>query len=303
MSALKTLVVSTFPNAKALPLWAGADAGVFARHGIELVVDETESSAAQREKLAGGDIHIAQAAVDNALSMIAGGRDVIIVMGGESGMNDFIVRPEIETFADFRGRTLLVDSPDTAYALQARELLGRAGLEAYRDYAIHPAGNSGRRCRALMTSAEFAGAVLNPPFSSQALLGGMKSLGRMVDLLGPYQAGGAFLLRRFARDNAEIVEDYIRGYVESLEYVADPANAAAMTATLARRLELAPDVAEATLRQIVDPGFGFTTKAKLDRVGLANVLATRARTEGPDARLADSSRWIDEGYYIRAITR
>ena len=277
--SLQPLRVSTFPNAKALPLWAGRDFGLFERHGLDLHIEETESSTAQREKLARGEIDIAQSAVDNALAMILAGHDVIIVMGGESGMNDFIVRPDIHSFADFRGKTLLVDAPDTAYALQARQLLARAGLEASRDYAIHAAGNSARRFRALMDNVAYAGAVLNPPFSSQALLGGMKSLGRMVDLLGPYQAGGAFLMRSFAREHGGLVEAYISAYLESLVFIADPAHAGAMTAMLAARLRLNAATADLAWRQIVDPGFGFTPQGRLDRTGFANMLATRALTE------------------------
>ena len=63
---LRPLAVSSFPNAKALPLWLGAENGVFERHGLKLSIDETVSSDAQREKLATGKIDIVQSAVDNA---------------------------------------------------------------------------------------------------------------------------------------------------------------------------------------------------------------------------------------------
>ena len=122
---VETLVVSTFPNAKALPLWAGSESGIFERFGLKLTIDETPGSTAQREKLGDGRIEIAQAAVDNALAMILAGRDVIIAMGGESGMNDFIVQGDIADFAGLRGKALVVDAPNTAYALQARQLLSR----------------------------------------------------------------------------------------------------------------------------------------------------------------------------------
>jgi ABC-type nitrate/sulfonate/bicarbonate transport system substrate-binding protein len=182
---MTALAVSAFPNAKAAPLWAGVEAGIFHRHGLTLTIDETRNSTEQRAKLASGEIDIVQSAVDNALAMILAGHDVIIVMGGESGMNDFIARADIRSFADFRGRTIVVDAPNTAYALQARKLLARAGLKLDVDYSIKPIGNASMRLRALLESDAYAGAVMNPPFSSEALLAGMKSLGRMVDLLGP----------------------------------------------------------------------------------------------------------------------
>jgi ABC-type nitrate/sulfonate/bicarbonate transport system substrate-binding protein len=298
---LTPLVVSAFPNAKALPLWAGEALGIFARHGIALTIDLTPGSDAQREKLLDGRIHIAQAAVDNALQLIVEGHDVIIAMGGESGMNDFIVQAEITSFADLRGRTLVVDAPNTAYALLARKILAGAGLEAGADYQIKPIGNASMRLQAMFDDPKNAGGVMNPPFSSQAKLRGMKSLGRLTDLTGPYQAGGAFLLRAFAIENAPVLENYIKAYVTSLRWVLDPANRAAGIDLLLHKLKLTRDVASAAHGQIIEPGFGFQPDAKLDLAGVRNMLATRAQTQGHDPRLEDTTAFIDETAYRKAL--
>lgn len=294
------LVVSAFPNAKALPLWAGQALGVFERFGLALTIDLTPGSDAQREKLLDGRIHIAQAAVDNALQLIVEGHGVIIAMGGESGMNDFMVQADVNGFADLRGRALVVDAPNTAYALLARKILAGAGLEAGIDYQIKPIGNASMRFKAMLEDPFNAGGVMNPPFSSEAKLRGMKSLGRLTDLLGPYQAGGAFLLRRFAEANASALESYIKAYVTCLRWTLDPANKAASVDLLRSRLKLTQDVASAAYDQLVEPGFGFQQDAKLDMEGVRNMLATRAQTQGRDPRLDDMAGYIDESYYERA---
>ena len=180
-------------------------------------------------------------------------------------------------------------------------MLARAGLKLDVDYKIKPIGNASLRFRALMDSDEYAGAVMNPPFSSEALLRGMKSLGRMVDLLGPYQAGGAFLQRAFAVAHPDVVEAYVAGYVESLRWIADPAHKPAVIEMLVRKLKLAPSVAEVTYGQVTDPGFGFTPDAKLDQAGFRNMLETRAETEGRDARLENMAAYVDESYYLRGL--
>ena len=298
---LTPLVVSAFPNAKALPLWAGEALGIFARFGIALTIDLTPGSDAQREKLLDGRIHIAQAAVDNALQLIVEGHDVIIAMGGESGMNDFIVQANVASFADLRGRALVVDAPNTAYALLARKILAGAGLEAGKDYQIKPIGNASMRLKAMLDDPHNAGGVMNPPFSSQAKLRGMKSLGRLTDLLGPYQAGGAFLLRAFALQNAPVLENYIKAYVTCLRWALDPANRAAGIDLLMRKLKLTQDVADAAYGQIIEPGFGFQTDAKLDLAGVRNMLATRAQTQGRDPRLEDAAGFLDETAYHKAM--
>ena len=163
MMGLTPVAVSAFPNAKALPLWAGEELGVFAHFGLALSLDLTPGSDAQREKLVDGRIQIAQAAVDNGLQLIVEGEDVLIAMGGESGMNDLIVQADVASFEGFRGRGLVVDAPNTAYALLARKLLSGAGLTAGEDYEIRPIGNASKRLKAMLEDPTNAGAVMNPP--------------------------------------------------------------------------------------------------------------------------------------------
>src|SRR5262249_1868084 len=133
--------VNTFPNAKALPVHVGIAKGLFAKYGLAVELENTESSQSQRDGLAAGRFQIAHAALDNAVAMIeVAKRDVVIVSGGDSGMNEFFVQPGISSFADLRGKTIVVDAPDTAYALQARKLLLQHGLREGADYTVKQVG-------------------------------------------------------------------------------------------------------------------------------------------------------------------
>jgi len=295
------IVVSTFPNAKALPLWIGQQQGFFSARGLDVVIDETDSSKLQREGLERATIHIVQAAVDNALSMIVAGLDVVIVMGGEGGMNDFIVQADIRSFRDLRSRVLVVDSPDTAYALLARKVLSQHGLTYNVDYTFKSVGNAGRRLKAMINDPMIAGAVLNPPFSAEAQIRGMRSLGRLVDHLGPYQAGGAFVMRAWACVNRQTLESYLASYVESLRWLVDESNSTMVEEMLCQRLNLSAEIAAATRLELNEPAFGFATDAKLDLVGLTNVLMTRGETEGEDARLQNLNTFVDQSYYDNAM--
>src|SRR6266850_4209006 len=143
-----TVRVDSFPNAKALPLHAGVATGIFAKHGLALQLSFTENSTKQREGLAAGAFEIVHAAVDNAVAMVDVARqDVIIVTGGDSGMNEFFVQSYVRSFADLRGRILVVDAPDTAYAIQAKKILLKHGLKAERDYTVKPVGRGELRLK------------------------------------------------------------------------------------------------------------------------------------------------------------
>jgi ABC-type nitrate/sulfonate/bicarbonate transport system substrate-binding protein len=294
------LRVNAFPNAKALPLHAGLAKGIFERRGFRIELHLTENSRSQRDGLAAGKFDVVHSAVDNALAMIEIGKhDVVITTGGDSGMNEFFVQPEIKTFADLRGRILVVDAPDTAYALQAKKILARHGLKDGADYTVKPVGAGVYRFKAMAESKDNAAAILNLPFTVQAEQLGMRSLGRTIDLLGPYQAAGAFAMRAWARENAATLERYIAAYVEALRFVRDPANRAESITLLTEKLKISGKEAERTYVLLMDPAFGFTPDAKLDLEGFRNVLALRAEIEGGSPALPE--RYLDLGYYERAM--
>ncbi len=300
-----TVRVNAFPNAKALPLYAGLAEGIFLKHGIKMELQLTRGSKAQREGLAAGSFEVAHSALDNAIAMIeVAKKDVVIVSGGDSGMNEFYVQPDVKSFADLRGRTVVVDAPDTAYALQAKKILLKYGLKDGADYTIKPVGAGTYRYKAMIEDKANAGGILNLPFTVQAEEKGLHSLGRTIDLLGPYQAVGAFVLRPWARDNGPALESYLAAYVESLRWVRDPAHKAQCVAILTERLKLSPHAAERTYEQLLDPQFGFTPDAKFNVEGFKNMLALRAEIEHKSAAdLPAPERYVDLAYYDRAVKR
>ena len=122
------------------------DKGIFARHGIKLELEFTENSKSQREGLAAGKFEVVHSAVDNALAMIEVAKiDVVIVSGGDGGTNEFIVGKGIDSFDGVRGKTLVIDAPNTAYALQGIKILLQHGLKVGVDYKLNPVGNGTHR--------------------------------------------------------------------------------------------------------------------------------------------------------------
>jgi ABC-type nitrate/sulfonate/bicarbonate transport system substrate-binding protein len=296
--------VNTFPNAKALPFHAGIAKGIFLKHGIRLDLAFTDNSRNQREGLAAGKFDVAQSALDNAVAMVeVAQKDVVIVGGGDSGMNEFFVQAGITSFADLRGRILIVDAPDTAYALQAKKILLQHGLKEGADYTVKPVGAGVFRFKAMAENKDNAAAILNLPFTVQAEQLGMRSLGRTVDMLGPYQAGGAFVMRDWAARNGTTLERYLAGYVESLRWVRDPANRGEAVALLVEKLKLPQKVAERTHELLVDPSFGFNVDGKFDDEGFRNLLALRAELQRKDGEGVAPERYVDLGYYERAMRR
>jgi ABC-type nitrate/sulfonate/bicarbonate transport system substrate-binding protein len=223
----------------------------------------------------------------------------VIVSGGDGGTNEFIVGKGLSNFADIRGKALVVDAPNTAYALQGIKILSKQGLKVGADYRLNPVGNGTHRLEAMMKGGDNAAAIMNLPFSAQAIEAGMTSLGRTVDLLGPYQAGGAFVLRSWAKQHPDVLERYLAGFIASLRWVLDKSHREEAIALLMSKRNLSRSLAERSYDLMIEPGFGFNPDARFDSEGFLNVLKLRQEVEGGPA--PDPGKYVDLSYYDGAL--
>lgn len=296
------LRVNVFPGVQNLPIFVGQAKGVFARRGLDIELQFTPDSSKQREGLAKGAFEIAHAGVDNSVALAETGTGSLIVMGGDSSLQELFVQADVKSIADLKGRTVIVDAPNTAYALVVRKALQKHGLQDGRDYVLKPTAGTAGRSKLMKENREYAASMLNPPFSILARRGGLKSLGAAVELVGPYQGTGCWVLRSWAEANAGTLERYLAAYVESLRLALNPANRAEAVAILSERLKIAPDIAAATWDIAADPVKGLTPDARLDMDGLRNVLALRAEMIGTwGGKAPEPDRYVDLSYYQRAM--
>ena len=297
------LRVNVFAGATNLPLLTAINKGFMAERKLTIEIQNTPDSDQQRAGLAAGRFDIALAAIDNALAMVESAKqDVIIVSGGDASMNEFMARGNVNSVADMKGKVLAVDAPNTAYGLAAKKILKNAGLIEGRDYTVRAVGGSMARANALASNAELGGGMLNPPFTYQLREKGLKSLGTQFNLLGAYQATGAFVMRKWASDNSGALERFLSAYIEGQRYAMNPANRAEMIQLLAGRFKLAPDVAAGTYAALTTPGSGLSPDARLSMDGFRNVLAIRAEMENMWGGVAPApGKYLDLSYYERAL--
>src|SRR3984893_19124565 len=132
--------------------------GYFAKHGVSAETENLASSDILRSNLANGNGDLAYLAVDNAVAMVElAHQDMVILMGGEGSQNELVVQAEIKSLEQLRGKILIVDAPNTAYALQMKKILLAKGLQAVRDYEMKPIGGTPQRLIAMREHKEYAG--------------------------------------------------------------------------------------------------------------------------------------------------
>jgi ABC-type nitrate/sulfonate/bicarbonate transport system substrate-binding protein len=295
--------VMIFPGLSNLSIYAAEHNNLFAKHGLAVEVLYTPNSDVLRNGLAKGEHQIAHAAVDNAVAMAElAGANIAIVTGGDNGFNRIFVQPEINAYADLRGKTVVVDAPNTAFALLLYKVLKDGGLNK-GDYAVKPVGGTPMRLDAMTKDkANAAAGVLNPPFSFRAAQAGLKDMGAAAKAIGSYQSDGAFVMRDWAKANGDTLVRYIRAYIEGRRWALDPRNKAAAIALLADRLKLPANVAAQSYEVAADPGEGMAQDAKFDMAGFNNVLKLRAEIEGQWGGTPPApEKYLDLSYYEKAL--
>ena len=296
------LKVMVFPGLSNYSIFAAQHKNLFAKHGLEIELLNTPNSEVLRTGLAKGDHQLVHAGVDNAVAMAENAKaDIAILMGGDNGFNRVFVQPEINSYADLRGKTVVVDAPNTAFALLLYKVLKDNGLNK-GDYVVKPVGGTTARLEAMTKDKANAAGILNPPFAFRARQAGLKDMGAAAKAIGAYQSDGAFAMRDWAKANSDTVVRYIRAYVEGRRWALDPANKAEAIQLLVDRLKLSPEVAAQSYAVAADPADGIAKDAKLDMVGFRNVLKLRAEIEGQwGGNPPPPDKYIDLSYYDKAI--
>jgi ABC-type nitrate/sulfonate/bicarbonate transport system substrate-binding protein len=220
------------------------------------------------------------------------------VAGGDNGFNHLFVQPEIAQLAGLRGRTLVADVAETGWSFVLYEILKRHGLDR-GDYAIHEAGAPFRRFEAMRDDKTMAAAILNPPYAIHARRAGLQDMGAVVDTIGPYLGTVPYVLRAWARDNADTLVAYLAAGIEGLRWVLDPANKADAVQLAAGRLNVPADIAAEIYAAATDPVRGLAEDAAFDLGGFKTVLKLRAEFEGRAA--APPETYFDLSFHRRAV--
>ena len=297
------LTIMVFQGAQNLPLLAAEATGAFARNNLLVDRKIAPNSQELRDGLAAGRYQIVHTSVDNAVAMAEQAKvDIVVVLGGDNGWNDLFVQPGIGSYADIKGKTVIVDAPDTAFAFQLYHML-KMNWISRSEVTVKPIGATRLRLEAMTNDKTIAASMLNLPFSLQAERAGLKKLATATDVIGPYLSTTGFTLRTWSKANADTLTRYISAYLAGLRWSLDPANKAAATELLAKGLNLPAELAQASYAHVTDPKGGFMKDARIDMEGFRNVLRLRAAHNGDwGGKPPAPDKYIDLSFYEKALS-
>jgi ABC-type nitrate/sulfonate/bicarbonate transport system substrate-binding protein len=290
------LTVIVFPGVQNLPMFVAQAKGLYAKRGLNVDLKFTPNSDELRGGIAEGRYQIAHSAVDNAFALKDKANvDIAVVIGGDNSFNHLMVQPEIKSLTDIKGKTIVVDAVNTAYAFQIYEMLKQKGVNK-DDYKLNPAGGTAARLETMLKDKTMVAAMMNPPFSIRGEKAGLKSLGTAAAALGAYQGTSAFVLRKWGEANADALVKYLQAYVEGSRWMRDPKNKDEAVKILVERLKLPEDIARESFDATLP---GFSPDGAIDMEGVKNVLKLRAEYEGGTP--ASPDKYLDLSYYKKAL--
>jgi len=290
------LTVIVFPGVQNLPMFAAQAKGFYAKRGLNVDLKFTPNSDELRNGLAAGRYQIAHSAVDNAFALKDKANvDIAVVIGGDNSFNHLMVQPDIKSLADIKGKTVVVDAVNTAYAFQLYEMLRQKGVNK-GDYEVKSVGGTGFRLDAMTKDKAMAAGIMNPPFSTRGEKAGLKDMGTAAAAIGAYQGSSAFVLRAWGKANADTLVKYLQAYVEGSRWALDAKNKAEVIALLVERLKLPQDIAASAYDSTKGD---FNRDGALDMDGVKNVLKLRAQFEGGTP--AAPEKYLDLSYYQKAL--
>lgn len=305
----QTIRLIAFPGAPNLPIFVARENGWFERHGVDLAMTMTPSSAFQAEALAKGECDIAGTAFDNVVAYSQGQGAVVLdhapdffaFMGATQIELAIVAAKDVTSIAALAGKTLALDAPGTGFAFVLYHMLEKGGL-APGTYERVAVGATPQRWEAVRSGEQVATMTIEP-FTSIAKAQGFNILARSTETIPDYQ-GGAFAARRsWASPNAEAIKSFIRAYLDGLAWTLDPANRDAAAQILLRNMpEIKPPVVGAVMASLLSPRSGLTPKGAVTMEGIKAVLNLRTRYGKPGAALGDPQSYIDLRYYDEAAT-
>lgn len=198
-----------------------------------------------------------------------------------------MVKPEIKTTADLKGKTLAINTVTGTEAAMTRLILKAAGLDPEKDANIKPMGDTPVRLAALLAGS-VDGSLLPPPTDAQAEVKGFNRLFFAGDVGDQPSSGLGTTLKRI-KDDPDQIKRVIRGTLKGLLYTKDTKNRDDLVRLIMREFSLEKDVSEKSydaMLKTYSPDGTATDKGLMEQIDDARALA-KITKEVPISQVAD----------------
>lgn len=298
-------VPSTMKSIGVVPYALAEREGFFAREHLAVQLVPLEGGTDQMVKrLDAGDVEISSSATPYFIEAVAEGRSqsVAIAAATANPVYSLIVKPEIKSFADLKGKTLGLSLGIDTISISTRKLLAQHGVHD-RDYAVKELVGTPVRLDCLKRG-ECDGVPLGQPEDFAAMDQGFTRLGLSTDAVKHFEFTVLLVRPDWAKQNRATVVAFLRGFAAALRYFHDPAHRDEVAAIIAGTSGVSDKIARETLTLYFSPDRGVIPRAgEIDLQGLAQVIAFMGEAGALKAPLPRPERFVDTSYLRAAGVR
>ena len=149
------------------------------------------------------------------------GADPLMIVSFQRKLNyRLVVRPEIRTLADLKGKVLGVTRYGTVNDWTMRLLLNKLGVNPERDVRLIQVGDSAPAvATSLIAGKTLDGALLQPPFYNKAVDSGMRVFANMEEMDIPFQQTGLNTTQSYVAKSPDIVRRVVKSVVEGVHLI------------------------------------------------------------------------------------
>jgi ABC-type nitrate/sulfonate/bicarbonate transport system substrate-binding protein len=199
-------------------IWVAGEARLFQKNGINAEVLYLESALVRTALIAGDVAMGGMSGTTMAAPRLQGADPVIIASFANALQYRFVVRPEIKTVADLKGKRVGVAGFGLGAHRGAQIILTKLGLNPDTDVTLLQIGGDPTRMSALL-SGTIDATVFNPPLHQRAVEAGMRVIANIEEMNFPVQGSALVTTDRFVKKNPDVVRRSVKSIVESIHLV------------------------------------------------------------------------------------
>jgi NitT/TauT family transport system substrate-binding protein len=227
----------------------------FAAENLDVEYVVAQQSAQVCQQLLAKAVETGECSMNDVIQIVEMSGAPLVLVSNEilTALNyAMMTKPSIKTWADLKGKTIIVGGPKDNTVFYTRVMARANGLED-NDYQFQFAGASAARFAALKSGAVDA-AMLTDPFDSQAEVEGYT---RVDDLRPKYlkaenYAGGGFITTKdWAKTHSDEIVAHISALRKATLWIYDPANKDELFTILQPRINVTREAFDRTYQKNV----------------------------------------------------
>lgn len=273
------------------PFVVGKDTGVFSKYGLDVNLQRVSGGPAAIPALLADEVQVHGGGSNEVTrAVLAGAPITSIATMGDLPVLVLVADKKYKSVEDLAGQSVGVTALGSATDIAARLFLDH--YKVLDKVKVVPTGGTTAGVYAALQQGLVAAAVMGPDTAADAVSKGFITLVDGVKLGVPLNFGVVAIKTSYGKENPDTVRNFLRGYTDAWNYLGNPANKAAVVASLARFLQESPELAESAYT----PWFPVWTGKKVPTIDPESIVNILRFSDDPKARSAKPEQFIDESY-------